>query len=177
MKTHDPIEEIIKQRMDGLQRSTDVPTWNAVASTLKRRKREKAMIWIWSSAGLLTLLALLIFTNKNTEETTVTQEDTPAVEEVISEQPQQEEVLPVIASQNEENSSEDAGESTGASEAGEIVNTDQGVIEDFTKNAEVKPTYYYYDSKTGKQISTTDKKVIDSLTQLGQKQRVADSTN
>ncbi|WP_374957404.1 hypothetical protein [Gilvibacter sp.] len=168
MNTQDPIEKIIKARMEGVHKTTDVPSWDTVAQSLKRKKRNKYVFWLWSSAGVLGLLALLLFNNFGSQPEA--ESNPPAVSQEI--------IIP--ADTLEQQSSPSSEENTElrediknnenptgvATRKEEILAKDKqptGDSPDFTEGATPTPTYYYYDSKTGKQISTKDKKVIDSI--------------
>lgn len=175
METKDPFEQSIKERFKEAQKTTDVPTWQAVASSLKQRKRRRYVIWLWSSTGVLTLLALLwlAFTGdqKLAPETTEPVQITISSGEDTSTNPintKQDETLAAEADTGNPVADQSAVTDSDASDnktKSENTSTsiDSSWIEDFTKEAQTTPTYYYYDSKTGKQVSTTDKSVIDSL--------------
>ena len=166
MKTQDPIESTIKDRLKDLQKSTEVPTWNQVAQSLERKKRRRYVIWMWSSAGLMALLALALWTGTgqpNVEQTVTTNQ------EVQSEAIQAKEMQEVETTQTAPNLKENTEltETTAVETTTETPTSDpktpKTAASDFADGAEPVPTYYYYDSKTGKQMSTKDKKVIDSI--------------
>lgn len=175
MKTQDPIENQIKERLDGVQRSTEVPSWQAVSESLKRRKQRKNFIWFWSSIGVLAVLAIILYpkigttaetpvdTEVRTEQTIVNTTDNTSTEQTQD-----------LTSGNESTAPETTTAVTDNT-APVTTDTDPNVIDDFTKDAEVSPTYYYFDSESGVQISTSDKRVIDSLLQRETPLKVKDS--
>lgn len=154
--------------MEGVHKTTDVPSWDTVAQSLKRKKRNKFVFWLWSSAGVIGLLALLLFNDFGSQPEA--ESNPPAVtQEVI-----------VPADTSEQQSSLSSEENTKLIEDNKEIESPTELVSnkkeslakdkqstgdspDFTEGATPTPTYYYYDSKTGKQISTKDKKVIDSI--------------
>ncbi|MDC7998632.1 hypothetical protein [Gilvibacter sediminis] len=166
MTTQDPIESTIKDRLKDLQKSTEVPTWNQVAQSLERKKRRRYVIWMWSSAGLMALLALALWseTGQPEAEQRVTT-NTKAQSETFQLQEIPEVETTETASNLEENTelTETTGVETTSETPTSATKTPKTAASDFADGAEPVPTYYYYDSKTGKQMSTKDEKVIDSI--------------
>ena len=174
MKTQDSIEQQIKQRLEGVQKSTDIPTWESVANSLKRRKRQKFFIWIGSTAGVLAVVSLLVFNNQKPAEnnspavldTEVKTQTTQAVD--LKPQEKQESTTVVDKTTEEVPQANSATSTTPVTADSEEF--------DFTEGAQVESTFYYYDSKTGKQLSTNDKKVIDSILKAQKRAKKVDNT-
>lgn len=154
--------------MEGVHKTTDVPSWDTVTQSLKRKKRNKYVFWLWSSAGVLGLLALLLFNNFGYQPEA--ESNSPAVtQEVIVPADTSEQQSSLSSEENTElikNNKDIESPTELVSNKKESLAKDKqstGDSPDFTEGATPTPTYYYYDSKTGKQISTKDKKVIDSI--------------
>ena len=154
--------------MEGVHKTTDVPSWDTVAQSLKRKKRNKFVFWLWSSAGVIGLLALLLFNDFGSQPEA--ESNPPAVtQEVIVPADTSEQQSSLSSEENTElieNNKDIESPTELVSNKKESLAKDKqstGDSPDFTEGATPTPTYYYYDSKTGKQISTKDKKVIDSI--------------
>ena len=176
MKTQDPIEKQIKQRLDGLQRSTDTPSWSAVSQSLERRKKQKAMAWLWSSIGVVAILAVIFIprSEQSSESDIIPQEST--VESVVESTQENNSFEENDAQEPETSVTEtEVTPSNTNDNSNQNTTTITNVESDFTKGAEAIPTYYYYDSETGQQVSTSDIRVIDSLVQIKMAQQRKDS--
>ena len=65
MKTQDPSENTIKDRLKDLHKSTDTPMWSEIAQSLEQKKQKRAIIRLWSSAGFMAILALFAWLSSN----------------------------------------------------------------------------------------------------------------
>lgn len=154
--------------MEGVHKTTDVPSWNTVAQSLKRKKRNKYIFWLWSSAGVLGLLALLLFKNFGSQPEAESNPSSVS-QEVIIPANKLEQQSGLSSEENteliEDNKDIESPTELVSNKKESLAKDKQStsVSPDFTEGATPTPTYYYYDSKTGKQISTKDKKVIDSI--------------
>ena len=168
MKTQDPIEKTLKERMDNLQRSTDVPSWDQISNSLKRKKQQKGLAWLWTSIGVFVLIAILTFPkflgdNSSQEQTTEIVDNTKADFEQSDEVNTQSEALTESEKSIDKTSADQNAPVSSNKDTETTPIVDENQNNDFTKGAKTKTTYYYYNSETGEQFSTTDKRVIDSL--------------
>lgn len=115
MKTQDPIEKQLKERLDKVQKSTDIPTWSAISQSLQRRRGRRNQWLFGGSIALFITVAIFTYpkltntgttTDGNTETTELSGESSNEVQELSTTKP--EEQLEAVVTNNNEEISEDS---------------------------------------------------------------------
>lgn len=194
MEPQKEIGDLIREKVDVAQEKLEGPVWERIKETLAQQKR-KRMFYNWSLNGLIILFSAIGFyaitTNLSPPKKTDTKTNTSSsLQEKDATRAKNNETVMVSPNPNIQTKVEKASptpaKETHAEEAREANRTVS-----YLKNKEVTPSetqvnvketnqnpaeayiaertekvYYYYNSKDGQEVMTTDVKIIDSITKV-----------
>ena len=180
MKEKKDIADLVQEKLEGLNQSTDLPNWDAVANTLQVRERNRKLQW---ALGSIVCGLILIFGISYLNQSTLPEADSLSDSEL----------KPVEMLQQEANN----GQHTSKSAVGQESDPPQKVLPtqkdledkpseskvtvtefdsiDPSEGATVKTTYYYYRDNDNTEVVTKDVKLIDSLLQESNRRTINDS--
>ncbi len=194
MESQKEIGRSIKEKLDGNKATLEAPVWERIQETLQKEKRRR-LLFNWSLNGLIILctiggFALLTTTNSEEKEMFVDTNTRSKIKKIeTSEQNKKEVVVPILEKADpqlyetkETILAINKVDNPSTSKEVEIPNDSKKnmkvkeiskpqVKETSTDNSEetsatrTETMYYYYNSKDGQEVTSKNKKVIDSTVQ------------
>ena len=194
MKDPNAFADQIKSQLSAMNKTTAEPTWERVATTLKKNKRRRYATWVLSSLGTFTVLVLFFTqcTGTSTNSLAAPLNNPDSAQEVVttadsdSSTPldiSEDDPAPIDSTNqaNLTNSETVVTTNSSSTKTNAPVRTnnfsEQETLDSVNtfEGAEVKTTYYYYNQANNTQIVTQDKTVIDSILATKEVQKPKDS--
>jgi len=191
MNPQEDIGNLIREKFNGVQQSSDAPIWERIEDTLHKRKRKRGgFFWIF---GMLFLLLTTIgtiaitstsktevnqslqekITNSNNEKQTTTV-PVPAESTIIADKQQQAETPFYTLSRDISDDKKESRLPLGKPKSVSVQTVESTDTQKNNTPSEPEPSrdtyevertqtvYHYYNSKNDQEVKSTDKSVIDS---------------